>query len=273
MTAKPKSPGTTLLIDADVLRYLMAFTNTAGIDWDGDGEITEVYQVDKAKADVKAFIDEMLKKFRAKRFVLALSCPKHNFRKDVLDTYKQARHEKPKPALWFVLDEFIHETYADHIVMREGLEGDDILGLLLTHPDPEKAPGKRICISIDKDLKTIVGRHYNPMKPDQGAFKVDQYAADLFWMQQTLMGDATDNYAGCPDVGEKTAEEILRHFHLMYRKRSPEEHLAALWKVVVLTYEGRGLTEADALTQARLARILRHGDYSFKTNEVHLWKP
>lgn len=31
-----------LLIDADVLRYYMAFKNTKSIDWDGDGETMEV---------------------------------------------------------------------------------------------------------------------------------------------------------------------------------------------------------------------------------------
>lgn len=36
-------------------------------------------------------------------------------------------------------------------------------------------------------------------------------------------------------------------------------------------YERKKLTAADALIQARLARILRHGDLDYKTNKVNLW--
>lgn len=268
-----KRTGPILLIDADVLRYFMAFSNTASIDWDGDGETTEVYQEDKAKADVEGYIEEMVDKFKARDYVLAMSCREHNFRKDVLDTYKLARHQKPKPALWHVLDRFIYETYADKIVERYGLEGDDILGLLATHPHPMRALGPRIVVSIDKDLKTIPCRLYNPMKPDLGVLPVTEHAANLFWMHQTLTGDATDNYSGCPKVGPKRADEALLALHEAHLDAPVEEHLAALWAAVVAVYESKGLTADDALTQARLARILRHGDYSYKQRKVNLWKP
>jgi len=33
------------------------------------------------------------------------------------------------------------------------------------------------------------------------------------------------------------------------------------------------LSKHDAIRQARLARILRYGDYNPKTKEVKLWKP
>ena len=54
------------------------------------------------------------------------------------------------------------------------------------------------------------------------------------------------------------------------------EHLdrtIILWKGVVETYFTKGLTEGDALIQARLARILRHEDYDYKKKEPILWTP
>ncbi len=261
-----------LLIDADVFRYQMSYSNTKGIDWDGDGDITEVFQEDKARADVDSMIAELCKKFKAKDFVLALSCPHHNFRKDVLSTYKFVRHEKPKPQLWSLIDEHIQTKYADKIVMRYGLEGDDILGTLASHPSPKRAPGPRIVVSIDKDLQTIPGiRLYNPKKPELGLRTISHHDADYFWMYQTLAGDSTDGYTGCPRIGEKWATQALEPVHHALRDASPEDHLAGLWAAVVAVYERKKLTAADALIQARLARILRHGDLDYKTNKVNLW--
>ena len=44
------------------------------------------------------------------------------------------------------------------------------------------------------------------------------------------------------------------------------------WKAVVEAYAKESLTEADALVQARLAKILQHEDYNQKTGEIKLWK-
>ena len=46
-----------------------------------------------------------------------------------------------------------------------------------------------------------------------------------------------------------------------------------LWPVVTGAFEKAGLGEAEALTQARLARILRAEDWDFDNREVKLWTP
>lgn len=263
----------TLLIDADVLRYLLAFSNTKLIDWDGDGQTVAAIQPEKAKAELEDYIADMQDKFGASDYVLALSCNDHNFRKDVDPTYKLARHKREKPALWYVLDEHMEALFGDKIVKRYSLEGDDILGTLATHPAPKRAPADRIVVSIDKDLATIPCRLYNPMKPDIGTRRIGIHDADLFWMKQTLMGDATDNYPGCPGIGGKRADAVLMPVHEEFLDAPAEYHLEALWRAVVNTYESKGLKAEDALRQARLARILRHGDYHYRKGEVKLWTP
>ena len=45
------------------------------------------------------------------------------------------------------------------------------------------------------------------------------------------------------------------------------------WGLIVEAYEKAGLTEEDALVQARVARILRHGEFCTKKEEVNLWNP
>jgi DNA polymerase-1 len=75
-----------------------------------------------------------------------------------------------------------------------------------------------------------------------------------------LTGDAVDNYKGCPGIGKKKADILLR-----------EEGVK--WKTVVDAFAKAGLDEFAALTQARVARILRAEDYNFKNEEVLLWTP
>ena len=58
--------GPLLLIDADVLRYQLAFSNTANIDWNGDGNKVEAIQPERAKAKLEDYIDEIVEKFGAR---------------------------------------------------------------------------------------------------------------------------------------------------------------------------------------------------------------
>jgi DNA polymerase-1 len=79
---------------------------------------------------------------------------------------------------------------------------------------------------------------------------------------QTLTGDAVDNYKGCPGIGVKRA------LGLLFNKK-PNEY----WEIITKAFEKAGLTEMDALVQARMARILRTDDYNIQKGEVYLWSP
>ena len=83
-------------------------------------------------------------------------------------------------------------------------------------------------------------------------------------MMQALMGDMTDNYPGCPRFGPATAAKALD---------AVEPTPGAMWPVVVAAYAKAGFGEDYALTMARLARILRDGEYDFNTKKVNLWEP
>ncbi|MGA1496056.1 MAG: phage exonuclease, partial [Rhodothermales bacterium] len=94
---------------------------------------------------------------------------------------------------------------------------------------------------------------------DSGIRTVTADEADHFHMMQTLCGDSTDGYAGCPGVGPKKAEAILNG--------------GSSWSAVVAAFEKAGLSAFEAIVQARVSRILRHGDFNPKTSEVRLWEP
>jgi DNA polymerase-1 len=69
-------------------------------------------------------------------------------------------------------------------------------------------PAGAYCVAtIDKDLDQIPGLHYNYLK----SVHYDQTpdAAELFFWQQCLSGDATDGIPGCYRIGEARAKRII----------------------------------------------------------------
>jgi DNA polymerase-1 len=134
------------------------------------------------------------------------------------------------------------------------LEADDILGILGTR-DPES-----IIVTIDKDLKSVPGNHWNPDKKENGVVKVGQDEADFFFLTQAIAGDSTDNYKGVPGMGMVKAKRLL-------------EKEGASWQTVVDAYAKADLPESEALLNARMARILRDSDWNRKKNTVTLWNP
>lgn len=247
----------TLLIDADSFGYHYAFRHSDTFDW-GDGDTSVVSDPGLAKRELKARLAFLKKRLHADEVVIALTdydtpC----FRKAIYKGYKKNRNSKPE--LLFELREFMQEHYKCYV--RPGLEADDVVGILATHPKLFK--GEKIVVSIDKDLRGIPCTLYNPDKDDMGMVKIGPTHADRFFLAQVLTGDPVDTYPGCPGIGPKKAEQIL----------GDETDIAEMWELIVMAYENAGLSEKDALEQARVARILRYTDYDFDKKRPKLWKP
>jgi DNA polymerase-1 len=241
------------LIDADILVYQAATLAEKPVDW-GDGLWTLHAFEEEAKALFQVSLTKILDGVETDDFILAFT-DTHNFRKDVLPTYKANRSGVRRPMLLKFLRDWATKKFGSKVMT--GLEGDDVLGIMAT--DERDADIYIVC-TIDKDLKTIPAAHYNFGKDE--SFLIDTAEADRFHMIQTLTGDATDGYKGCQGVGIKTAEKILDG-KVGY----------AMWEAVVKAYEKAGLSEEEALVQAQVARILRASDYNFENNEVILWQP
>jgi DNA polymerase-1 len=238
------------LIDADILAYQASSSAEQPVDW-GEGMWTLHSFEDDAIALFESLITRIQDATEASKVVLCFS-DKSNWRKIVLPTYKSNRVGTRKPMLLRFLRDYAAQKYDIREVAT--LEGDDVIGLNATGKNAERY----IICSLDKDLKTIPGSHYNFGKDE--FFEITEEEADYWHMIQTLTGDTTDGYSGCPGVGPKTAEKILSGG-------------GPMWDKVVAAYAKAGFGEEEALTQARVARILRHGDYDFENNQVRLWTP
>ena len=245
---------TTLITDGDILLYRAAAATERGIDW-GDGIWTLHGDIDAAKRSIEESLEAKARIVKADRIVVALSDPSGwYFRHDLLPTYKGSRKDTRKPMLLGPLQKWVTEVYGT--ITWPTLEADDVMGIL---GSAFQRKGTRTVIdSEDKDLLTVPCSLMRKGKVQ----KVTEMQADYTHLMQALTGDTTDGYKGCPGVGPVSASRILVDV------KEGEE-----WSAVVKAYDKAGLTEDDALVQARVARILRATDFNFETQEVILWNP
>lgn len=240
-----------LLIDADITMFKSVVAAEEEYDW-GNDIFTLLADVKVAKDVFKRQIEQYQKDLKIDDFICCLSDHNANFRKEVSETYKSNRKKTRKPVGYRALCDWIEENYETY--RQPKLEADDCLGILATKPENV---GKCVMVSQDKDLKTIPGRLYRP--DNQERLTISEAEADRYFYIQTLTGDTVDGYPGLKGCGPKTAEKILGS--------RPD------WSLVEAAYVKAGLTAADAITQARLARILRWTDWDEEKGEVILWTP
>jgi len=241
------------LIDADVLIYQYSIAVEVCTEWAPD-RFTLTSEGGEAKERLDLEVCELKDELEATDVVMCVS-DQENFRKGILSTYKSHRKKKRKPLCYAEVREYVLDVYRSRVMPK--LEADDVLGILQTSP---RIKGEKIIVSIDKDLDTIPGLHYNPWKDDAEVYDVTVEQADYNHLKQTLAGDTTDGYGGCPKIGNTRAARML-------------DEDGATWATVLAAYDKAGLGEQEALVQARCARILRKSDWNSRKKEVILWTP
>lgn len=256
----------TLLIDADVVAYNAAFACERAIEWE-PGYWTWHVEWDEVVKVFDEEVDRMVSTLNADDFKLCLTDSENNFRLGIHPDYKGRRTKVKKPIILKQFKQWLIDERGAY--WRPSLEGDDVMGILATHPTLIK--GEKVIVSIDKDMKTIPGKYIRWGTEDAEEVEITETEADYWFLYQTLTGDATDGYRGCPGIGPKNAEKILAEA----TRAAPEGEpiLPYWWRAVVQAYEKQGLTEDDAIVQARMARILRASDYNFREKRPILWNP
>ena len=235
-----------ILCDADFIVYKACAAAESEVDFGNDvilvtSNFSDAYNASKRE------ITKIGNKLGTFSSIILFFSDSINFRKKILPEYKGHRNRK-KPCGYKRVINALKEEYK--VIIKPGLEADDSMGIYAT-----KYPGN-IIASPDKDMRQIPGRLYNfdetfTITPEQGA---------KWHLTQSMSGDQTDGYSGIPGIGVKRAEALFKE-------------KGCSWKTVVKAFEEKGLTEEDALVNARLARILTADDYDFKKKEPILWSP
>jgi DNA polymerase-1 len=282
----------TLLIDGDIVAFHAAAAAQRSIgnpEVDATGCVYAFASLPEGKAIVDNTISNLMSGLNANHMKVAVSGPSaENWRKMVLPSYKSNRDELSRPVLLGHLKEYLFERYPTTSVV--GLEADDLLGIWATEANP--LPNMRIVVSRDKDMQGIPGHLHTLGDTDHaGNLKVQEiseWQAKRFHLIQALSGDRVDGYGGCPQIGMLRAAKIIdspvrlvprdgvitvgKNKGQPTRVWSPEP-TNDYWACIVSHYLKAGLTEQDALTTARVAKILLAEDYDMETGTVRLWAP
>lgn len=235
-----------LRIDADFYAYRSCQMGEEDLDF-GDEVIIVASNFPLVTRMFERQIQDLKDRYESNDVVLYFTGTS-NFRKTVDPEYKGNR-VKRKPAGYKRLLAYAAENYSCKRI--DCLEADDLIGL-----DCHRSAENFVVISPDKDMKSISCRLFN----GEEEYEITQEQADHQFYVQCLTGDVVDGYKGVPGVGPKSAEKILA------QEGDP-------WNLIVQAYEKAGMTENDALRNARLARILRPGEFNYETNEPILWNP
>ena len=235
-----------LLIDADFIVYKCCAACETEIDY-GEDVIFVTSNFSDAYNAVTKEISNITKQFGDfAKPILFFSSP-NNFRKKISPDYKGHRNRK-KPCGYKRVIRSLKIQY--NVIIMNTLEADDAMGIYAT-----QHPGN-IIVSPDKDMRQIPGKLYDletskDITAEEGA---------KWHLIQTLAGDQTDGYSGVPGIGVKRAETLFQ-----------KEGYS--WATVVKAFTDKGLTEDEALTNARLAKILTIDDYDTKQQQPKLWSP
>ena len=257
----------TLLLDADLLAYRASAATQRSYDWNGDGNKSVAADEEAARSYADEGLNRFAEALKADAVIVCLSDDFNSFRKDRVDpTYKKLRNSVDRPVHLYDIKDYLAETY--ETARWTALEADDVMGILATNPE---AADERIIVSTDKDLMGVPGRLHRPAvyNTQNGALIRKSMTIDItpleairfhFW--QTIVGDTTDGFPGAYGVGKKSiyATDVLE-------AESEEE----AWDIVLQAFASIGQTEDDAVRQARLARILQHGDWDGRS--PRLWLP
>ena len=222
-----------LLIDADYIVYKSCASAEYDIDY-GKDVIVVGSSFKEAYGNSVRELNKIQSQFFDPSIILFFS-DSVNFRKQVDPSYKGHRNRK-KPCGYKRVIHKLAEEY--ELIKMPTLEADDALGVYATSNDD------CVIVSPDKDMKQIPGTLYNLDE----MFTIEPQDGWEWFLVQTLSGDSTDGYSGAPGFGIKTSQKFFT------------EH-GYTWNSVVKAFESKGLTEEDALRNARLAKILTADDY------------
>ena len=277
---------TTLLLDADIIAFKIASVSQKVYQFPDCEPTLVVDDWDEVTPRIDSAISKLQEDLGTEKVIVCLSCPTaENWRLEILPTYKGKRDYSKRPFHLAGIKDYMESNWPSY--RRPTLEADDIMGILST--DPSIVPGKKVIVSEDKDMKTVPGWLFNPAK-DTKPRLITEESADHWHLYQTICGDTVDCYDGCPGAGPAAADEVLnggwwtsyQHTFTRGLRKGTQEtrwelHTGRLpnfdWEGVVSLFLKHGYTEADALVQARVARICRSSDFDFVNKKVLPWTP
>ena len=144
------------------------------------------------------------------------------FRHELFPEYKAQREETPEDIRLSIpiIKELLQALHIPTLQV-DGFEADDVIGTVAGMAERE---GLQVyMLTPDKDYAQLVTRQIHIFRPRHGGGYDDmgpKEVCEKYGIDNTdqvidllgLMGDSSDNYQGCPGVGEKTAVKLIQEF-------------------------------------------------------------
>jgi 5'-3' exonuclease len=155
-------------------------------------------------------LSELLEMFYTEDYIMAVKGD-DNFRDILYPEYKANRRrqaeKRPDNRRKFVNAVTELAIMEDIAIPAHGREADDLVRIWA---EESIAEGEDfVVVTIDKDLKCIPGKFYDPSK--KISFTITPEEAMRHYYEQLIQGDPTDNIPGVPGVGPVGAEEAVRY--------------------------------------------------------------
>ena len=167
-------------------------------------------------------LQEILSKEKPKYLGVAFDPHGPTFRNEIFPEYKAQREKTPEDILIAVpIIKDILDAMNIPVLMVDGFEADDVIGTL-----SKAAVGEGVetyMLTSDKDYGQLISNTVKMYRPRHGGgyevIGTEQINAKYGISRPSqvidllaLMGDAADNFPGCPGVGEKTAVKLINEF-------------------------------------------------------------
>ena len=166
-------------------------------------------------------LNEVLQKMHPTHVAVAFDHGK-TFRHEMFPAYKAQREETPEDIRLSVpIIKDILSAYRIPVLQVDGYEADDVIGTVAGHGASD---GMDVfMLTPDKDYAQLVTDRIHILRPRHGGGYEDMgphEVTEKYGLSDTsqvidllgLMGDSSDNYPGCPGVGEKTAAKLINEF-------------------------------------------------------------
>lgn len=168
-------------------------------------------------------LEEILTKENPEYIGVAFDPHGATFRHEAFAAYKAQREETPEGIRFAVpIIKDILKAYRIPVLEVSGFEADDVIGTLAKQSESIEGIDT-FMMTPDKDYGQLVAKNVRMYKPrHDGGFDIlgvkevtEKYGiSDVKQVIDLLglMGDSSDNYPGCPGVGEKTAVKLINEF-------------------------------------------------------------
>ncbi len=194
---------------AFVFRGFYAFRNMAR----SDGFPTNALYI------VARLILRLLREERPAHFAFIMDGKGKNFRHERFPAYKAQRPPTPEPlALQLAPLRALLDSLGVPVIVSEGCEADDCIASLAARFRNGRSV---VLVGADKDLKQCLHENvvlWDPAAKEEKVTTLADFRAETgmnpsSWPDyQALVGDASDNIPGVPQIGPKTALELIREF-------------------------------------------------------------